>query len=76
MGTYARVSDNVKISTGQSMTISSDRTVSYSRTISGTTSGLTIAANQTISSRKGYDALQTSTAGTWYLAYRIELSTK
>ena len=75
MGTYARVSDNVKISTGQSMTISSDRTVSFSRTISGTTSGLTIAANQTISSRKGY-ALQTSTAGTWYLAYRIELSTK
>lgn len=67
---YSRVSDNIKVNNGQTGSIMSSNSTSFSRVISGTTEGLTIATNKTITSTIGY-TLSTSTPGTWYMAFRV-----
>ncbi len=68
-GPNRRVLNNVTIRSGQSTSISSNNSVSFSRTISGSVSGISISAAKTISSRVGY-TLSTSTSGTWYMVFR------
>lgn len=78
-GAFRRVSNYVTNSKGQSISISSNDTVSYSRVISGSVYGISVSSNKTISSSTGY-TINTSSPGTWYLAvrptYKVEYGTR
>lgn len=68
-GNYRRVSNDVVVRSGQKASISANRSETFKTEVSGSIAGLGISTSDSQKSELGY-TLSTSTAGTWYLAFR------